>query len=103
MAKKYNYNFIRKDSEGGQVAIRLAAVSAALFLADTAVSFIFAGDAGLVVGAIALFAMLTAGYGFYIGLKSFGEEKVSHRKSAAGTVACGSMAVLWIFLFLIGV
>lgn len=103
MAKKYNYNFIRKNSEGGDAAVRLAVLSGGIFVVAAAVSFIFGGKAGIYVGAAALFAMLTAVYGFYLGLKSFSEEKVSHRKSVLGSVACGSLAVLWLFLFLIGV
>lgn len=103
MAKKYNYNFIRKNSEGGGTAVRLAAVSGGIFILDAVISFIFGGKAGVYVGAAALFAMMTAVYGFYLGLRSFGEEKVSHRKSVIGSVACGSLAVLWLSLFLIGV
>ena len=55
------------------------------------------------MGAVALFAMLTAIYGFYLGLKSFRETKVSHGRSVIGSVSCGVLAVLWLSLFLIGV
>lgn len=103
MAKKYNYNFIRKHSEGGGTAIKMAALSGGIFVAAALISFVFGGKAGPYVGAAAVFAMLTAIYGFYLGLKSFGEEKVSHRKSVIGSVACGSLAVLWLAMFLTGV
>ena len=103
MAKKYTDNFIRKKSEGGGSAVRLAAVSGGLFVIDAVISFIFGGQAGVYVGAVALFAMLTAVYGFYLGLKSFGETKVSHSRSVIGSVSCGVLAVLWLALFLIGV
>lgn len=103
MAKKYNYNFIRKKSEGGGAAVRLATVSGGLFIIDAVISFAFGGKAGVYVGAVALFAMLTAVYGFYLGLRSFRETKVSHRQSVIGSVSCGVLAVLWLSLFLIGV
>ena len=70
---------------------------------DAVISFTFGGQAGVYVGAVALFAMLTAVYGFYLGLKSFGEIKVSHSRSVIGSVSCGVLAVLWLALFLIGV
>ena len=103
MAKKYNYNFIRKHSQGGGTAVRLAILSGGLFVVDAVISFAFGGEAGVYAGAIALFAMLTSVYGFYLGLKSFREEKVSRRKSVIGSVSCGVLAVLWLSLFLIGV
>ena len=41
MAKKYNYNFIRKHSQGGGTAVRLAILSGGLFVVDAVISFAF--------------------------------------------------------------
>ena len=43
MAKKYNYNFIRKHSQGGGTAVRLAILSGGLFVVDAVISFAFGG------------------------------------------------------------
>ena len=47
MAKKYNYNFIRKHSQGGGTAVRLAILSGGLFVVDAVISFAFGGEAGV--------------------------------------------------------
>lgn len=101
--KKYNYNFIRKQSKGGRSAIVMAGVSFGLFLLDAVLSFVFGGAGGAVLGAVGLFAMLLAVYGFYLGMKSFSEEQVSHRRSIVGSVSCGIIAVGWLALYLVGV
>ena len=85
--KKYNYNFVRKPSEGGKEALYMAGASVFLFLLASVVSFSF----------------LLAGYGFYVGMKSFKEEQVSHRMSGLGSITSGGMLVAWLALFLIGV
>ena len=91
--KKYNYNFVRKPSEGGKEALYMASV----------VSFAFRGNGGIFLGAAGLFSFLLSGYGFYVGMKSFKEEQVSHRMSVLGSITSGGMLVAWLALFLIGV
>lgn len=39
--KKYNYNFVRKPSEGGKEALYMAGASVFLFLLASVVSFAF--------------------------------------------------------------
>ena len=75
MAKKYNYNFIRKHSQGGGTAVRLAILSGGLFVVDAVISFAFGGEAGVYAGAIALFAMLTSVYGDYMQLPPVEKRK----------------------------
>ena len=99
--KKYNYNFVRKQSEGGKEALYMAGAS--VFLLSSVVSFAFRGKGGIFLGAAGLFSFLLSGYGFYVGMKSFQEEQVSHRMSVLGSITCGGMLVAWLALFLIGV
>ena len=96
--KKYNYNFVRKPSEGGKEALYMAGASVFLFLLASGVSFAFRGNGGIFLGAAGL-----SGYGFYVGMKSFKEEHVSHRMSVLGSITSGGMLVAWLALFLIGV
>ena len=67
------------------------------------VSFAFRGNGGIFLGAAGLFSFLLSGYGFYVGMKSFKEEQVSHRMSVLGSITSGGMLVAWLALFLIGV
>ena len=104
--KKYNYNFVRKPSEGGKEALYMAGASdkiVILFLLASVVSFAFRGNGGIFLGAAGLFSFLLSGYGFYVGMKSFKEEQVSHRMSVLGSITSGGMLVAWLALFLIGV
>ena len=99
--KKYNYNFVRKPSEGGKEALYMAGASVFLFLLASVVSFAFRGNGGIFLGAAGLFSFLLSGYGFYVGMKSFKEEQVSHRMSVLGSITSGGMLVAWLALFLI--
>ena len=73
------------------------------FLLASVVSFAFRGNGGIFLGAAGLFSFLLSGYGFYVGMKSFKEEQVSHRMSVLGSITSGGMLVAWLALFLIGV
>ena len=66
--KKYNYNFVRKPSEGGKEALYMAGASVFLFLLASVVSFAFRGNGGIFLGAAGLFSFLLSGYGFYVGM-----------------------------------
>lgn len=90
--KKYNYNFVRKPSEGGKEALYMAGASVFLFLLASVVSFAFRGNGGIFLGAAGLFSFLLSGYGFYVGMKSFKEEQVSHRMSVLGSITSGGHA-----------
>ena len=52
--KKYNYNFVRKPSEGGKEALYMAGASVFLFLLASVVSFAFRGNGGIFLGAAVL-------------------------------------------------
>ncbi|MCI5650188.1 MAG: hypothetical protein ACI4EG_10740 [Fusicatenibacter sp.] len=101
--KRYNYNFIRKQSRGGKDALWMAGCSFFLFLLDAVISFAFRGNGGMILGAIGIFAILLSAYGFYVGMKSFQEDQVSHRLSAAGSISCGGVFLIWLSLLLVGI
>ena len=52
--KKYNYNFVRKPSEGGKEALYMAGASVFLFLLASVVSFAFRGNGGIFLGGTVL-------------------------------------------------
>ena len=103
MASKRRYVFAeQKASKGGKFSIKLAVLSGAAFLACVIISFIKQGKAGPFVGGIAISAALLSIYGFYVGMKSFGEPDVSPSASIIGSIASGVIMVGWITLFLTG-
>ncbi len=59
--KKYNYNFVRKPSEGGKEALYMAGASVFLFLLASVVSFAFRGNGGIFLGAAGLFSISSVG------------------------------------------
>ena len=104
MAKRYKYSFSGKnEAKGGTEAIVLAAVSFAAFLVLAIVSFAFSGAGGTALGAVGLFAMILAVYGFYLGLKGLSERNTGHKYATIGTIAAGGVSILWLALFLAGV
>ncbi len=103
MASKRRYVFAEQNaSKGGKFSIRLAVLSGAAFLACVIISFASGGKAGPFVGGIALAATLLSVYGFYVGMKSFGEQNVSPALSVIGSIASGVIMVGWITLFMTG-
>ena len=59
--KKYNYNFVRKPSEGGKEALYMAGASVFLFLLASVVSFAFRGNGGIFLGAAGLVLIPSVG------------------------------------------
>ena len=87
MASKKRYKFTEAEySRGGRLSILFAAASLALLLADVILSFADGGKAGAYIGAVAAAAMLLAVYGFWVGMRSFREDRNSARRSSAGSV-----------------
>lgn len=102
--KKYKYSFARgKAAAGGKESLLLAGISGLLLTAVVALSFFAGGKGGSYIGAMGLFSMMTAMFGFFLGLRSFQEKDKSHRTSIIGSVANGLLAVGWLGLFLSGV
>ena len=89
MSNKRRYSFIEeKPSRGGVHSIWFALASIALFCVCIVISFLYQGNAG---------------YGFYVGMKSFEEEDVSPTCSVAGAILSGVVTVGWLTLFLTGI
>ena len=103
MADNRKYRFVGKDySEGGRASVIMAAISFALFLVDAIISFAAEGNAGSIVGLIAIGATLLSVYGFYIGMKSFADKDVSQKLSVIGSISCGVIMIGWLTLLLRG-
>jgi hypothetical protein len=104
MANKRRYSFIEESpSKGGALSTRFAVVSLVLFIVCIAISFFQQGNAGIYVGVIAMCSMLLAGYGFYVGMKSFEEKHVSPTYSVIGATLSGVVMVGYLTLFLTGI
>ena len=92
MADNRKYRFVGKDySEGGRASVIMAAIS---FAAE--------GNAGSIVGLIAIGATLLSVYGFYVGMKSFADKDVSQKLSVIGSISCGVIMIGWLTLLLRG-
>lgn len=104
MAKRFKYTSrLRPEAKGGVAAILMAAISALLFLVAVITSYVYAGEAGIVLGAIGLTGLLLAIVGFFIGIKSFSEKERSHKFSTIASIANGIIAVIWLGLYLVGI
>lgn len=104
MAKRFKYTSrLRPEASGGVAALLMAAISALLFLVAVIISYVYAGAAGIVLGAIGVTGLLLAIVGFFIGIRSFYEKERSHRFSTLASIANGIIAVVWLGLYLVGV
>lgn len=104
MARRYRYAFAkRREEPRGKLCLGLFIVSMVLLMAAVAVSFAFNGNGGVISGGLCLFSMMLSVYGFLQGLKSFSNEKYSHRCSVIGSIANGILMVLWLGIYLAGV
>lgn len=103
MADKKKYRFVEKvQSRDGKLATGLAGASVLIFIIVVAISFFKGGQAEGFVGGLALTAALLAGYGFYVGMRSFSEKNVSARYSLIGSISCGILMIGWLTLFFAG-
>lgn len=105
MADKRRYRFTEKvQSKDGIFSFRMAVLSFLLLVADVIFSFAMGGKAGYLAGVIGLVAFLFAVYGFYIGMKSFSDnKKASPLFPVIGSISSGVLVVVWMTLFLSGI
>lgn len=105
MADKRRYRFTKKEqSKDGIFSFRMAILSFLLLVVDVIFSFARGGKAGYLAGVIALVAFLFAVYGFYIGMKSFSDnKKASPLFPVIGSISSGVLVVIWMTLFLSGI
>jgi dolichyl-phosphate-mannose--protein O-mannosyl transferase len=98
---KNRYTFIKKTAPAAKESILFSAISLGLFVLDIILSCVTKGG-GAVLGAIGLFAMLVAMYGFYLGVKAISDRGTNHLVTAFGTIFAGVMSIGWIGIFLLG-
>lgn len=104
MADDRKYRFVGKGySKEGRASTIIAAVSLVLFLMDAFISFVAGGNAGSIVGVIAIGSMLLSVYGFYVGMKSFADKNVSQTLSIIGSISCGILMIVWLTLLIKGI
>ncbi len=103
MAKKYKYSFAgKKEVREGRGAVMLSALALVLFLISVGMSYIAEGSAGVITGAFGLFSFLCAVYGLYLGITALRARKKGHALAAAGSIASGIVAIIWLTVFLMG-
>ena len=103
MADRKRYTFTeQQESKGGKFALKMAFASLVLFGLAVLISFLRGGAGGAFTGSLGFIAMMFAVFGFYMGMKSFGEADVLPNLSILGSIACGVIMVGWLTLFLTG-
>lgn len=71
MGKRYKYSFAKGETAAGGVeSMVLAGISALLFVAAVLISFFMKGKGGNYLGALGLFSMLSALFGFFWGFEA---------------------------------
>lgn len=99
--KKYKYAFARqKHSQKGVISTIFAGVSLGLFGISSLCSL---SKGGMYLGAMGLAAMALSVYGFVLGLRSFSQKNRNQLYCKIGAVANGSLMVLWLALFFVGI
>ena len=102
--KKYKYAFARqKHSQKGIISTVFAGLSLGLFGVSSLCSLVFHGKGGIYLGAMGLAAMVLSIYGFVLGLHSFSQKNRNQLYCKIGAVANGSLMVIWLALFLVGI
>ena len=102
--KKYKYAFARqKHSQKGVISTVFAGVSLGLCGIASVCSLVFHGKGGMYLGAMGLAAMALSVYGFVLGLRSFSQKNRNQLYCKIGAVANGSLMVLWLALFFVGI
>ncbi len=104
MAKKMMYSFTeKKNSVNGIISTIMGSVSLVFLLAMIYASYYMRGDAGLYAGAFGLCGMIFALAGFIVGVCSFSEKNIKYKYPKIGSVLSGTVFVIWLALYLIGV
>ena len=102
--KDQRFQFIKKKhSKGGIEALVLGTVSFGLLLAAIIVSWVKAGQAGILVGGLGITGALLSIFGFAVGMKSFHEKETSSFFSVTGSMVCGILFVIWLTMFVSGI
>ncbi|MCI1328373.1 MAG: hypothetical protein LKG53_05135 [Lachnospiraceae bacterium] len=99
---KNKYTFIKKVAPAAKESLILSTVSLGLLVADVIISCAMKGNGGALLGAIGLFAMLVAMYGFYLGIRAISDRGTNYLITALGTIFAGIMSIIWLGVFFLG-
>ncbi len=94
--------FDSKPSIKGVISIFFGIACVILIIAGLIFSYANGGNAGKVVGSLALTAFFIACFGVYIAFMGFKEEDRSYLPCKIGVIWCGCVAVFVLFLFFTG-
>ncbi|MGI6116819.1 MAG: hypothetical protein ACOYBC_00375 [Bilifractor sp.] len=99
---KNKYTFVKKVAPAAKESLIMSTISLGLFVLDIILSCAFSGKGGAFLGAIGLFAMLVAMYGFYLGIRAISKRGTNYRITALGTIFAGIMSIIWLSVFFLG-
>ena len=100
---KHKYKFsTRKHSIGGVLSTIMFMCAVALFVWAIVVSFQDQGQAGSVVGEIALTSFALSFFGCLIGMFSYKESDRYYTFSFIGALLNGIMSIIMFMLFIVG-
>lgn len=101
-AYKKSMFYISKPAVGGIVSIVLGAICVIIITAGLVFSYVKGGNAGKIVGSLALTSLILSGFGVYSAFRGFKEEDKNYLPCKIGVIWCGCVAVFVIFLFFTG-
>jgi uncharacterized membrane protein YadS len=99
---KNKYTFIKKAAPAAKESIIFSSISLGMFALDVILSLLAHTNGGAILGALGLFAMLTAMYGFYLGIKAVSDKGSNYLITSFGTIYAGIMCILWVGMFFLG-
>lgn len=98
------YKFSNKSQTlGGTISTLMGIASIVSLVYGVSIAFHAAGNAGLEVGSFGLLSLMLAVIGLIIGLLSFKEADKFYALSKVGSLICGTLTVLMIAVFLMGI
>lgn len=102
LRRKYKFTD-KKHSKKGMVSSVLFVVSLTMMIVGIYMSYVEAGNGGVIVGVLGFLAMVLSIIGFAVGLKSFKEDNVFLHFPWFGTVGCVFILVCIGCMMLIGI
>ena len=104
MAKKMMYSFEeKKDPADGIVSTIMGIISLVLLIAAVYSSYYMRGNAGIYAGVMGISGILFAFVGFIIGVKSLSGKNIRCKYPKIGSIMCGIVFVVWLWVVLGGV
>ena len=94
--------FDTKPSVRGVASIFFGIACVLIIIAGLVFSYIKGGNAGTIVGSLALTSLLLSVIGIFLAFTGFREEDRNYLPCKIGVIWCGCVAVFVIFLFFTG-